>query len=142
MGLCTELDANMSPPAVIRPYLEEFVLGPEKDWSDFVVTTTKDLAMSALALPGEMKKFMARASRGELEVRWRNLDDAAQLVYKLGHQLIYTLIMLTGGVLGFVLDERGHPGKARVAAWIAVGAATLLVGSFISMRGKLKRKRR
>jgi ubiquinone biosynthesis protein len=142
MGLCTELDANMSPPSVIRPYLEEFVLGPEKDWSEFVVTTTKDLAMSALALPGEMKKFMARASRGELEVRWRNLDDAARLVYTLGHQLIYTLIMLTGGVLGFILDERGHAGKARVAAWIAVGAATLLVGSFVSMRGKLKRKRR
>ena len=142
MGLCTELDASMSPPSVIRPYLEEFVLGPEKDWSEFVVTTTKDLVMSALALPGEMKKFMARAAHGELEVRWRNLDDAARLVYTLGHQLIYTLIMLTGGVLGFVLDERGHPGKARIAAWIAVGAATLLVGSFVSMRGKLKRKRR
>jgi predicted unusual protein kinase regulating ubiquinone biosynthesis (AarF/ABC1/UbiB family) len=142
MGLCTELDANMSPPAVIRPYLEEFVLGPEKDWSEFVVSTTKDLAMSALALPGEMKKFMARAARGELEVRNRSFDDAARLVYTLGHQLIYTLVMLTAGVMGFVLDERGHPGKGRVAAWIAVGAATLLVGSFISMRGKLKRKRR
>jgi ubiquinone biosynthesis protein len=142
MGLCTELDANMSPPAVIRPYLEEFVLGKENDWSEFVVTTTKDLAMSALALPGEMKKFMARAQRGELEVRSRNLDDAARLVYTLGHQLIYTFIMLTAGVLGFVLDERGHPGKGRVAAWIAVGAATLLVGSIISMRWKLKRKRR
>jgi ubiquinone biosynthesis protein len=142
MGLCTELDPNLSPPSVIRPYLEEFVLGKEKDWSEFVVTTTKDLAMSALALPGEMKKFMARAARGELEVRWRNLDDAARLVYTLGHQLIYTLVMLTGGVLGFVLDERGHPGKAKVAAWIAAGAGLLLVGSFVSMRGKLKRRRR
>ena len=130
------------PGAGVGEQVNEHVLGPEKDWSEFVVTTTKDLAMSALALPGEMKKFMARAARGELEVRWRNLDDAARLVYKLGHQLIYTLIMLTGGVLGFVLDERGHPGKARLAAWIAVGAATLLVGSFVSMRGKLKRKRR
>ena len=61
MGLCTALDPTMNPISVIRPYLEKFVLGDEGDWSGFVVDTTKDLAMAAFALPGEMRKFMTSA---------------------------------------------------------------------------------
>src|SRR5688500_16476419 len=68
MGLCTQLDPEMNPASVIRPYLERFVLGEDQDWSKFVVDTTKDLALSAAALPGEMRRFMGRAGRGELEV--------------------------------------------------------------------------
>ena len=33
MGLCTELDPTLNPMEVIRPYLEEFVLGKDRDWS-------------------------------------------------------------------------------------------------------------
>jgi hypothetical protein len=127
---------------VIRPYLEEFVLGKEKDWSSFVMTTTKEVALSAISLPSELKKFMTRASRGEMEVRWHNLEESARLIYTLGHQLIYTLVMLTAAVLGYVLHERGHPRHARLAAYVAALGAVLLVGSFLGARGKLKKKRR
>jgi predicted unusual protein kinase regulating ubiquinone biosynthesis (AarF/ABC1/UbiB family) len=142
LGLCTELDPHMSPAQVIRPYLEEFVLGKEKDWSAFVVNTTKEVALSAISLPSELKKFMARASRGEIELRWHNLEETGRLLYTLGHQLIYTLVMLCSAVLGYVLQERGHALQAKLAAWIAAGCAVLLIGSFLGARGKLKKKRR
>ena len=32
MGLCTELDPQLEPMTVIRPYVERFVLGDEGDW--------------------------------------------------------------------------------------------------------------
>src|SRR5678815_2234251 len=44
MGLCTDLDPALNPMEVIRPYLEEFVLGKDRDWSNLLVNTTKDIA--------------------------------------------------------------------------------------------------
>src|SRR5439155_7089859 len=50
LGLCTELDRELNQKEVIRPYLEEFVVGKDRDFSAFVVDTTKDVALSAIAL--------------------------------------------------------------------------------------------
>src|SRR5205807_6270373 len=57
-----------------------------RDWSNLLVNTTKDIATSVLALPSEVKKFLARAQRGELEVRFRGIDEHARLIYGLGHR--------------------------------------------------------
>src|SRR5690606_19402559 len=56
-GLCTELDPQMNPMTVVRPYLERFVLGEDGDWSTFAVQTAKDVALSVAALPGELRKL-------------------------------------------------------------------------------------
>jgi len=141
MGLCTELDPEMNPMSVIRPYLEDFVLG-SRDWSQFVVDTGKELMLSAAALPSEMKRFMTRAQRGELEVRFRNLDENVRVIYTLGHQLIYTLCALCGAVFWLVLDGRGAHEAARIAIYVSAGFTLLLLGSLISTRNRLKRKRR
>src|SRR5256885_17113694 len=71
MGLCTDLDPTLNPMDVIRPYLEEFVLGKDRDWSNLMINTTKDIATSVLALPSEAQKFPSRAHRGELGIRFR-----------------------------------------------------------------------
>jgi predicted unusual protein kinase regulating ubiquinone biosynthesis (AarF/ABC1/UbiB family) len=142
MGLCTELDPALNPMDVIRPYLEEFVLGKDRDWSRFFVDTTKDIAVSVLALPSEVKKFLTRAQRGELEVRWRGLDEHARLVYSLGHQIIWAALSITAGSFGLVLDGRG---QAEAARWSWYGAGvfgSFLLLSMISTRFRLKRRRR
>src|SRR5260370_27434097 len=89
MGLCTELDPTLNPMEVIRPYLEEFVLGKDRDWSGFVIDSTKDVAANLFALPSEVKKFVQRAQRGELEVRFKGIEEHARLIYSLGHQTTY-----------------------------------------------------
>src|SRR5262249_52081585 len=68
MGLCTALAPELNPMQVIRPYVERFVLGEEQDWAAFAMATTKELALSAVALPGEMRRFLGAAERGALEV--------------------------------------------------------------------------
>ena len=50
MGLCTELDPTMNPMAVIRPYLEKFVLGDDNDWTTFAINTSKDIVMKRLVI--------------------------------------------------------------------------------------------
>jgi predicted unusual protein kinase regulating ubiquinone biosynthesis (AarF/ABC1/UbiB family) len=142
MGLCTALAPEMNPMTVIRPYLERFVLGPNQDWTAFVLSTTKELALSAASLPGEMRRFLASAGRGELEVSFRNVDDAARLLYALGRQLIYCAIAIAAAAFAVVMDGRGQADAARICWWIAAGSGALFVGSSLWTRGAHRRKRR
>jgi predicted unusual protein kinase regulating ubiquinone biosynthesis (AarF/ABC1/UbiB family) len=118
-GVCTHLDPEMNPMAVIRPYLEEFVFGGEKDFTELVMNAMKDTAMSALAVPDDVRKYLGKAMRGELEMRFRGLGDSANLMYALGHQMIYALFAITAGVFGYLFFTTG----ALLLAYIAGGTA-------------------
>ena len=83
---------------------------------------------TAIALPGELRKFVGRASRGELEVRFRGLDEHARMIYVLGHQLT---------VLSVELEVASHrvegPGREHVLR--ARGLAKELLGDVRSVVG-------
>ena len=128
LGVCTTLDPEMNPTAVIQPYLERFLLGEKKQWSEVVLEASREMALSALSLPGELQRFMDRALRGELEVRVRNLDDNARLLYHAGQQLLWGMLGATAGaVLAVVFDGRG---QARARPWrlLRVDAAAIVAG--------------
>jgi ubiquinone biosynthesis protein len=142
LGLCTSLDPDLNPMSVIRPYLERFVLGPDQDWSRFVVTTTKELALSAVALPGEMRRFLVSAQRGQIEVSFRDVDEAAHLIYRLGHQVIVASLGVAAVVLAVIFEGRGQLARAEWC-WYGGGvAAAWLALSWWSARGWLKKRRR
>ncbi|HUH02622.1 MAG TPA: AarF/UbiB family protein [Kofleriaceae bacterium] len=140
MGLCTALDPNLNPMTVIRPYLERFVLGDEGDWSTLVVDTTRDMVMSVAGLPGDMRKFMRAAQRGDLQVEFRNLDRNSKLMYRLGHQLIYVAIGVAGATIAIVLEGRGEYDRAQYAWWTARVSGAMLVWSWWTTRAWLKRR--
>ncbi len=140
MGLCTALDPTMNPMTVIKPYLEKFVLGDEGDWSAFVVDTTKDLAMAAFALPGEMRKFMSSARQGELSVRFRNFDRSTKLIYRMGQQAMLVAIGIAAACLAVVFEGRDQLDRANVAWWTMKISAAVLVWSWWVGRGKLRRR--
>jgi predicted unusual protein kinase regulating ubiquinone biosynthesis (AarF/ABC1/UbiB family) len=142
MGLCTELDPTLNPMQVIRPYLEEFVLGKDRDWSGFVIDSTKDVAANLFALPSEVKKFVQRAQRGELEVRFKGIEEHARLIYSLGHQIIYAAMGITAGAFGVVFDGRHEAGAARLAFYAGGVFGALLALSILTTRAKLKKRRR
>jgi predicted unusual protein kinase regulating ubiquinone biosynthesis (AarF/ABC1/UbiB family) len=142
MGLCTDLDPTLNPMEVIRPYLEEFVLGKDRDWSNLFVNTTKDIATSVLALPSEVKKFLGRAQRGELEVRFRGIDEHARLIYGLGHQLIWAAMTITAGAFGLVFEGRGEKQLAHYS-WYGAGVfAFFMFSSMVAWRFRLRKRRR
>lgn len=143
LGLCTDLDPAHNPMQVIRPYLEEFVLGQDRDWSKLVVDTTREVGAVALALPGELRKFLVRAQRGQLEVRFSGLRDNALLLYAAGHQIIYTACGITAVALAVVFEGRGQLGRAHLC-WYGAGAAALcVVLSMLTARaGRNWRRRR
>jgi predicted unusual protein kinase regulating ubiquinone biosynthesis (AarF/ABC1/UbiB family) len=142
MGLCTQLDPKMNPMSVIRPYLERFVLGDDGDWSKFVVDTTKDLVLSATALPADMRKFIRVAQQGDLAVRFSNLEHNTRLIYRLGHQLIYVIVGVTGATFAVIFEGRGEYDRAEYGWWTARISGALLLWSWWTTRTLLKKKRR
>jgi predicted unusual protein kinase regulating ubiquinone biosynthesis (AarF/ABC1/UbiB family) len=142
LGLCTALDPDLNPMSVIRPYLERFVLGPDQDWSRFVLTTTKELALSAVALPGEMRRFLVNAQRGQIEVSFRDVDEAAHLIYRLGHQIIVASLGVAAVVLAVIFEGRGQTARAEWSWYAGGAAAAWLAFSWWTARGWLKKRRR
>ncbi|HET6280726.1 MAG TPA: AarF/UbiB family protein [Polyangia bacterium] len=139
LGVCTTLDPEMNPTVVIEPYLERFLLGEKRQWSEVVLESSREMALSALSLPGELQRFMDRALRGELEVKVRNLDDSARLIYHAGQQLLWGMLGATAGAMAVVFDGRGQPRATLVAAIVAGVFALLLVVAWIAGRPRRRR---
>jgi ubiquinone biosynthesis protein len=139
MGLCTELDPTLNPMTVIRPYLERFVLGDEGDWSQLLVQTSKDLVMSITALPAEIRKVLRLAHAGELQLKFKNIEGPAQLMYRLGHQLLFAAIGIAGAAIAIILEGRGEDPRAAWAWWTARIAGVFLVWSWWTSRHLLRK---
>ncbi len=140
MGLCTALDPAMNPTKVIQPYLERFVLGDEGDWSNFVLETTKDLVKNVTALPSDMRKFINSARGGDLAVRFQGLERSSKLFYKLGHQIIFAAIGITGAAMAIVLEGRGEMTRANYAWWTMRISAAFLLWSWWTAHHLLRKR--
>jgi len=132
-GVCTQLDPDMSPMEVIRPYLQDFVLG-SRDWAQIALEAAKDMGLKALTIPDDLRKYLLRANKGEAEVRVRGLDQAAQLVYTGVRQLIYAAAALASGYAALELHLAGHAELARYCLYGAGGMAGLLLLSIFFTR--------
>lgn len=130
LGLCTTLDPGMAPMRTIQPYLEEFVLGRDRDWVALVRASVKEMAMSVLALPEGVNRLVGRANRGELEVRVQGLRESADLVYAAAQQLVFGVLAAGAGVIAYLARVRGDRLMATSAA---IAAAAFLIGVVRSM---------
>lgn len=108
-GSCSLLDPVLNPMAIVQPYLQEFVLG-NRDWQKVAMDTVRDMAMGAVTLPEDLRKYLVRATRGELEVRVRGLDQGGRAIYAVGRQLVYTAVGIAAGYAALTLHERGEDG--------------------------------
>ncbi len=134
-GLCTQLDPDLSPMEVIRPYLQDFVLG-NRDWAQIAVEGAKDMALKALTIPDDLRKYLHRANRGEAEIRVRGLSHAAGLVYAGIRQAIYAAIGIAAGFAALQLHLAGQTHLAKYCLYGAAVAGVLLLGSMLVTRSK------
>jgi hypothetical protein len=130
MGLCTELDPSWNPITVIRPYLEDVVLGRERDWGDLLRGSIKDMARTAIAIPDDLQRVLGRVNRGELEVRVPEITDAAHMLYAASHQLIYSILGAVAGIVAFQAYDRG---RIVLAVTLTIGGIACLTALVVSM---------
>ena len=139
-GLCTLLAPEIRPMERIRPYLRDFVVGEDGDWSTFVMSTGREVVIQFLGLPAELRKFLTRATSGRIELRVRDLPRTTRVLYTLGHQVILALFALGGAGVGAYLEVHGVLGKAEMAWRVAQGASALLVLSMWRQSRRFRRR--
>jgi len=132
-GSCSLLDPELNPVAIIQPYLRDFVLG-NRDFAQIAMEAIRDMAMSAMTLPEDMRRYLVKANRGEMEVRVRGLQDGARTIYTAARQLIYTAIGLFAAVEALDSWRRRETELAHGLGGVAVAAALLLVASSVFAR--------
>jgi len=126
-GVCTELDPEMHPVEIIHPYVQKFVLG-NRDWAQVALEAAKDMALKAVTLPDDLRKYLLRANRGEAEVRVRDLTKAASTVAASVRQLAQVILAIALGASALYLHRLGFIEIATYVSWAAgaVGAIALL----------------
>ncbi|HSO00017.1 MAG TPA: hypothetical protein VLS89_17105, partial [Candidatus Nanopelagicales bacterium] len=118
---------------VVRPYLQEFVLG-NRDWAQIALEAAKDMGLKALTIPDDLRKYLTRANRGEAEVRVRGLAQAASLIYSGVRQLIYAAMAIAAGMAALQLHLAGQAELSRFCLYGAGGALGLLLLSVLFTR--------
>lgn len=130
-GLATTLDPQMQPMTVIRPYVEELVLQDDQDWAGFAKHALKDLVLSALSMPDDMRRVLGQARRGELRVEVGGVREGVGALYHLGQQLIYGLLLCGAAGLTHLASVAGN----RPLTWAGfAGSVVFLLGFSISWR--------
>jgi len=132
-GCCSLLDPELNPVAIIQPYLHQYVLG-SRDFAQIAMESIRDVAIGAMTLPEDVRRFLTKASRGELEVRVRGLREGTTALYAAARQMIYTAIALFAGYEGLDCWRHREPSLARWLAGVSVVSTVLLVGSSILSR--------
>ena len=107
-----------------------------------LVDTSRELVMSVASLPGEFRRFLRAAHSGDMRLRIANLEPSTQLLYRIGHQVIFVAIGIAGAAFAIVLEGRGDDARAAWGWWTARGAGFLLLWSWWTSRNLLKKKPR
>ena len=137
-GSCALLDPELNPMGIIQPYLQDFVLG-NRDWREIAMETVRDMALGAVTLPDDLRKYLVRATRGEMEVRVRGVQEGARTVYAVGRQIIYTAIGIAAGYAALSLHERGDDGTpTKILVGVASFCGFMLVVSSVFSRPKVR----
>lgn len=132
-GCCALLDPELNPVAIIQPYLSQYVLG-SRDFAQIAMESIRDMAMSAMTLPEDMRRYLTRANRGELEVRVRGIREGALVVYAAARQLIYTAVGLFAGWESLDCWRRREIFLTRSFGALAAVAFVFFLGSSILPR--------
>lgn len=142
LGLCTHLDPEMRPTAVVRPHLEELVLGKDRDWMALVTAAAKDVALMTLSLPQDLRRVLRKADRDGIAVQTRGGRESALMFYALGQQWVAALLALGSGWFAY---QAHRDGAADLVPWLLGTSAFFgLFGAaaFFNGRGWQRRLRR
>jgi ubiquinone biosynthesis protein len=144
LGVCTGLAPELNPADVIQPYVDRFILGERKEWSETILETAREAALSAFALPSELGRFLSLASRGDIDVGVRHLRESTDALYALGQQLLWGLLGSVAFCLSVVYEGRRQLAEQSVASGVAAIFGVLLLGALARGRraSRLKQQRR
>lgn len=119
LGLCNALDPTLNPLDVVRPYAQKFMLGERGSLASFVGKLLKNTVSTALSLPEDLQRTLHTANRGELEIGTPDIREGARLLYHVGQQFVFAMLLVAAAGFGFLFKKEGMGSYARVAFGLA-----------------------
>lgn len=114
LGLCNSLDPTLNPLDVVRPYAREYMFKDEGVFS-FVKGLLSNTLTTALSLPDEVRQTLQLIRKGDLEVKNPDVKAAAQLIYILGQQIIFTLLLITAVYFAYIFHKNNETTYTQIA---------------------------
>ena len=79
-----------------------------------------------------MQRLVSRSNRGELEVRVPDVAQGARLVYAAAHQIIYSMLAVSAGIIAYLAHERR---EGTIQFWAAAASVVFLLAMAGSIMG-------
>ena len=138
MGLCTELDPDLNPMSVIRPYLERFVFADDMDWSDFLINTAQSAATNLITLPADIRMFMKEVRSGGMRMSFPDVGLQVRVIYSLGQQVIWAALAIAGAAFALELHDRGYESASRWCVGGTITAGVFFLLNLLSGRSRVR----
>ena len=84
----------------------------------FVSGLLRRTVATTLGLPDELHTVLPKVKKGEIEINNPDIRNGARLLYALGQQLIFTLLLNATATFCFMLYKEGAVEYARFGYWI------------------------
>ena len=127
LGICSTLDNQMNPIDVVQPYFKEFMVGERGDMVNFVKDLLQRTFTNLIAMPGDIQKVLKKLRRGELEIKVEGQIEKTQMMYALGQQLLYAILLIATGTFAYLFYQQG----AMQILYYLAGLAALFLLLFL-----------
>ncbi len=108
MGICNTLDIHSNPIEVVQPFFQKFMLSEKGDTVKFVKDLLQQMVTNLISIPGDLRKTLYQAHRGELEVQVVGNRERTRMLYFLGQQLIYAILLVAVGAFTWLFYQAGE----------------------------------
>jgi predicted unusual protein kinase regulating ubiquinone biosynthesis (AarF/ABC1/UbiB family) len=122
-GVCTQLAPTLNPTEIIRPYLQELVLG-NRDFAQIALDSLRDTALRALQLPELFERFLRQATRGDVSVHVREMRESTEAMTAAARTFTWLVLAMALAAFAIWLRQE-HPHEWL---WRAFGVAAGLSG--------------
>jgi ubiquinone biosynthesis protein len=119
LGICSTLDDTMNPLDVVRPFVKEFVMDERGNMLTFITGLLRRTVATTLGLPDELHRVLHMAKKGGLEIQTPDIREGAKLLYQVGQQFVFTMLIIAAGTFGFLFHENGESHLANYALVVA-----------------------
>lgn len=134
LGLVSDLDPNLKPIPLIRPYLKGILIQEKQDILARVLDIIKRHVQDVFSMPKRFRQTMERIEQGELKVQVSGYNHRTRLLYALGHQILFTMFSIASGFLAYFAWQANHPSLFGYAWKGSVFFAICLVVSILRAR--------
>lgn len=108
MGLTANLDEHLNPVEIVVPYVEKFILGDQKNLTEWLLGASKDLILSYVSLPTDLQKTLKKINAGEFKIQTPGINRELSRIRRALVGFGMVIVSCTFGALSVMLYQTGN----------------------------------